>query len=240
MVGNSSRSYVLSVPKDYVSSTAMPLVFAFHGMGGSGKIARQYFGVEAAAQDGAIFAYPDGLPVNDAGSAGWDLGASGIDFAFFDTLLAALANTYCVDRNRVFVVGHSFGGVMTNALGCYRGDVIRAIAPVAGMPPGAYGGSPKCVGSVAAIVLHGENDPTVDFTKGGIGARDFWRGRNGCSTETQADSSAGCVDYTGCQADLPVVWCVHTQAHDFPFGRCDASACLNGGAAIWGFFESFN
>jgi hypothetical protein len=48
------------------------------------------------------------------------------------------------------------------------------------------------------------------------------------------------VDDTGCQPDLPVVWCTHTQGHDFPNGRCDASACLNGGAAIWSFFKSFN
>lgn len=81
---------------------------------------------------------------------------------------------------------------------------------------------------------------TVDFTQGGIAARDFWLGRNGCSTNTQPSSSGGCVDYTGCQPDLPVAWCVHNQGHDFPNGRCDASACVNAGSAIWSFFKSFN
>jgi polyhydroxybutyrate depolymerase len=239
-VGGRNRTYVLSVPKAYAPATAWPLIFAWHGMGGSGSIARQYFGVDSATQGGAILVYPDGLPMGDAGSAGWDLTSAGMDMALFDALLAFVADGYCVDRNRVFATGHSYGGMMTNALGCYRGDVLRAIAPVAGMPPGAYGGSPKCVGNVAAIVIHGVNDPTVDYTRGGIGARDYWIGRNGCSTTlTQAGLAADCVDYTGCQPDLPVQFCIHNQGHDWPNGRCDAGSCLTAASVIWSFFKSF-
>lgn len=36
---------------------------------------------------------------------------------------------------RVFVNGQSFGGLMTDVIGCQRGDTIRAIAVVAGSNP---------------------------------------------------------------------------------------------------------
>lgn len=241
-VAGKARTYVLSVPKTYAPGTPMPLVFAWHGMGGSGSMARSYFRLETAAGNGAIFVYPDGLPVGD-GSTGWELTATGIDVALFDALLAYVSDNYCIDRNRIFSTGHSFGGMFTNNLACHRGDILRAIAPVAGMPP--FGRNVTCAGNVAAWVIHGENDATVDFTSGGIGTRDFWIGKNGCSTtlEPVATSPAGCVEYQGCQPDLPVAWCVHTQGHNWPTasgsGCGDGGVCFDAGAAIWTFFTRF-
>jgi poly(3-hydroxybutyrate) depolymerase len=240
-VGGQTRTYVLSVPTSYSSSTALPLVFGFHGMGGSGTLARQYFRVEQAAGSQAIFVYPDGL-ANDGGSTSWNFTTTSADMAFFDALLAQLKSSYCIDANRIFVTGHSAGAMATNALGCYRGDVIRAIAPVAGMPPRSYGsGTVTCAGNVGAWIAHGENDTTVDYTTGGIATRDFWIARNGCSTNTVPDSTVpACVVYQNCSPDLPVVWCVHTQGHNWPSGtNCDGGVCFNAGPAIWAFFASF-
>jgi poly(3-hydroxybutyrate) depolymerase len=132
--------------------------------------------------------------------------------------------------------------MFTNALGCYRGNVLRAIAPVAGMPPNAYGrGTVTCDGSVAAWIAHGENDATVDYTTGGIASRDFWLGQNGCSTTTVQDSTTpACVDYQGCRTGLPVIWCVHDQGHNWPNASygCDGGVCFDAGPAIWSFFAS--
>jgi hypothetical protein len=52
-----------------------------------GGIPGGYFGIESASAGGAIFVYPDGLPVGDGGT-GWDLASSGIDMALFDALVA--------------------------------------------------------------------------------------------------------------------------------------------------------
>jgi poly(3-hydroxybutyrate) depolymerase len=180
------------------------------------------------------------------GGTGWDLTATGIDVAFFDALLTTISNNYCIDRNRVFATGHSYGAMFTNALGCFRGDVLRAIAPVAGMPPSAYGrGSVTCAGNVGAWIAHGQNDPTVNYTTGGIATRDFWIGKNGCSTTTApvAVNPAGCVEYQGCQSDLPVVWCVHDEGHNWPTanatGCSDGGACFDAGPGIVAFFARF-
>ena len=227
-VAGQERAYVLFVPTTYNGSTAMPLVFAWHGLGGSGTLARQYFGLERAASNGAIFVYPTGLE-NSSGQTAWTLTSSGIDVQLFDALRADVASKYCVDTNRVFSTGHSYGGMMTNALGCYRGNVLRAIAPVAGMPPF---GNPTCTGPVAAFVVHGDNDATVDFTNGGVATRDLWIRLNTCSattTPTAVDPSP-CVAYQDCSAGHPVHWCVHQNNHNWPSFA---------GAGIWGFFNGF-
>ena len=89
---------------------------------------------------------------------------------------------YRIDSNRIFSTGHGYGATFTNALGCYRGDTLRAIAPVAGMPPNSYGrGTVTGVGHAGAWIAHGENDTTVDSTAGGIASRDFRIGQNGRS-----------------------------------------------------------
>ena len=48
-VGATEREYTLVVPDGYDPSTPMPLVFAWHGRGGTSDLARLYFGVEQAA-----------------------------------------------------------------------------------------------------------------------------------------------------------------------------------------------
>ena len=47
---------------------------------------------------------------------------------------------------------------MTNAVGCLRGDVIRAIAVVAGSGPN---NASQCKGPVAAWITHGMDDENV-------------------------------------------------------------------------------
>ncbi|HJX65959.1 MAG TPA: hypothetical protein VJ860_18625 [Polyangia bacterium] len=234
-VGDQARTYVLSVPRSYDPSTPLALVFGWHGHGGAGFQARQSYAVEPSAAGSAIFVYPDGV----TNGADWDYGQTGIDVALFDALVSYLAGSYCIDRNRIFSTGLSAGAYFTNLLGCCRGDVLRAIAPVAGGPPSAA----TCVGQVGAWVAHASNDALVDFTAGGVATRDFWASRNGCST-TLAPLAVGpsdCVEYQGCLSDLPVVWCVYSEGHAWPsMANCyDGGVCFDAGPAVWAFFARF-
>lgn len=226
-IAGAERSYVLSVPASYDANKALPLIFAWHGLDGSGTMAQRYFGIERAANNQAILVYPTGLP-NADGQAAWTLTQDGVDVQFFDTLLADISSNYCVDLARVFSTGHSYGAMMTNALGCFRSDVLRGVAPVAGMPPF---GRTTCAGAVAAWIAHGDNDSVVDFTSGGIASRDFWLKLNGCATESEpvAVEPSPCVAYQDCSAGHPVHWCVHQNDHNWP------SFAASG---IWGFFDS--
>jgi poly(3-hydroxybutyrate) depolymerase len=222
-VAGETRTYVLSVPNSYDPNIALPIVFAWHGRGGDGALARLYFGVEGQSNGQAIFVYPDGGIVQ-GGQTGWDLTTTGNDVAFFDAMLADLSQTYCVDEGRVFSTGHSFGGYFSNTLGCARANVLRAIAPVAGGGP--FGGG--CSGAVAAWITHGSADTTVPLSQG-EGSRDHWQTENGCGSTTMAVSPSPCVAYDGCQSGADLHWCEHTGGHMWPSFAA---------AAIWDFFAS--
>lgn len=226
MVDGTARQYILALPPGYDPDKQYPLVFAWHGRGGDGALARLYFKVEEASQGAAIFVYPYGLPLADMqNQTGWDLDPANEDFAFFDALLADLNGRLCVDQQRIFSTGHSFGGYMSNQLGCYRGDVLRAIGLVAGGGPFGI-----CSGQVAAWLAHGTGDQVVPYSEG-TKSHEHWSGANNCAGAGAAVDPAPCVADDGCDAGEPVVWCSHSEpdfnGHGWPNWA---------GAGIWGFF----
>lgn len=227
VVEGTDRHYIVVVPPGYDPNTAYPVVFGWHGRGGTAMVARLYFGIEEASDGAAIFVYPDGLPQADMmDQTGWNLMADGEDVAFFDAMLADVGSTLCVDAGRVFSAGHSFGGFMSNALGCFRGGTIRAIAPVAGGGP--YG---QCTGQVATWIAHGSLDEVVPLMFGEM-SRDSWAAANGCDASmSEAVDPAPCVAYLGCDAGYPVHWCLH-DIPDFMGHTWPAWA----GKGIWNFF----
>jgi poly(3-hydroxybutyrate) depolymerase len=233
-VAGQTRTYLLSVPTGYTGTTSLALVVVWYGAGLNGTLAHTLFNLEPKSNGAAIFVYPDGL----AAAGVWDVSPGGADFQLFTALVDSISSNYCIDSKRIFSTGHSTGAMMTNALACTYGDVLRAVAPVAGTPPGTR----TCTGKVAALIAHGENDPTVPFSQG-QNTRDFFISQNGCSTQTATWApEPACVEYQGCQNDLPVVWCVHDGGHSWPsltFG-CDGGICFDGGSAIWAFFSSFH
>jgi poly(3-hydroxybutyrate) depolymerase len=227
-VGAATREYLLVIPDGYDPSTPMPLVFGWHGRGSTADIAHVYFQIEQASDDQAIFVYPQGLPLASmGGQTGWDLGADGADVQLFDAMLEELSAGLCIDLERVFSTGHSFGGYMSNALGCFRASVLRAIAPVAGGPP--FGACEP--DTVAAWIAHGTVDEVVPLSQGEQ-ARDALLERNGCDTGTSPVDPQPCVAYDGCAEGMPLQWCAHDetelQGHMWP---------RFAGPAIWAFFE---
>jgi len=70
-------------------------------------------------------AYPAGL---GSGPYSW---AQYENIEFFDALITELSENLCIDRNKVFSVGHSLGSWMSNKVSCLRGDVIRGMVGIA-------------------------------------------------------------------------------------------------------------
>jgi polyhydroxybutyrate depolymerase len=213
------RGYYLSVPDSYSPDVPHRLIFGYHGSNYSGVRMRTYLDLEEGPlASGTIFVYPDGLPLDgQPDHIAWELDADGRDIAFFDELYAKLSSEYCIDTDRIFVNGQSFGGLMTNAVGCHRGDVVRAIAVVAGSGPR----SETCQGEVAVWLTHGMDDESVDFSSGEA-SRDHWVEANGCAMTTTPGDPAQCQNYDGCREGYPVIWCPHVDdgGHQHPsFGR---------------------
>jgi poly(3-hydroxybutyrate) depolymerase len=209
-VGGTLRTYIVSLPAGYDPQQSYPLVFAFHGLGGSGELVSNqfYFGIEQKGGTPSIFVYPDGLDAGE-GEPGWP-NTDGRDVAFFDALLQTLTSQYCVDENRIFSTGHSYGGIMTHTLACQRAAVLRAVAPVAGAH---FGFAPCEAGAVAALGIHGNPDELVAYDEG-VAAMSRIQDANGCS-EVTADVGDGCLAYE-CDPGYPVIWCEHGDGHNWP------------------------
>ncbi|WP_437939680.1 alpha/beta hydrolase family esterase [Sorangium sp. So ce341] len=252
-VGGVTRYFLMYVPENYDPSKPLPLVFGIHGLNmnnvwaahdGSG------FQLIQETDDQALLIYPQGLPANGQsrppstqsqwGDADSNWGGPppnanrarlDADLAFFDAMIEHAKSNYCVDTKRVFAVGFSQGGFMTNTLGCERSSVFRGLAPVAGWGPNAS--QPMCGDASAAhavIQTQGDTDGTVTPALG-QSTRDFWRGRNGCEATSMPSATYGngCVEYQGCNEGLPLVYCTHPGGHSVPSGA---------GGRAWRFFQS--
>jgi polyhydroxybutyrate depolymerase len=215
-VAGVEREYFLWVPRGYDPARAYPLVFRWHGTGGNGTSG----GLEIEQE-----ADEDGLVVSPSGIGGvWSLQAEGPDVALFDALLVHLGDALCVDRGRVFSYGFSLGAAFTNLLGCVRAGVLRAVAPVDGLPGGDH-----CTAKVAAWITHGTADTTVPIAVG-TAIRDRYLGVDGCAATALPEAPSPCVRYQGCAPGYPVVWCKTASEHD-PQARFTAPGA-------WSFFRS--
>jgi polyhydroxybutyrate depolymerase len=216
-VGGTSRTYYLVPPTNYNPATAYPLVFVFHGAGGTGENIHGWFKLEQAASGAALFVYPDGL------GGIWDLGNNGPDAKLFDQVVASLSEQWCLDSKAIFAAGFSYGGWAATQMALARPTVVRAIASIAG---GGPQGGKKTDPAVAAMIIHGTAD-TAEPIVAGTKSRDHFAATNGCTNGTSSLSPSPCVAYAGCQPGKSVAWCEHAGAHEIP----EFAA-----SGIWSFF----
>lgn len=154
--------------------------------------------------------FPNGRPQSwYQGAIGWDTRSNDtpdIDFtrALIDTALAE----HCVDPTRIYVVGFSWGGWMSNQVACALGDTVRAFVSVAGGGPAG-----PCAASSAAMIVHGQTDGAEPI-QSGISSRDAWLRYNQCGAASAPAEPSPCVGYDGCEAS--VLWCKHDGGHGVP------------------------
>lgn len=149
-------------------TTAAPVIFAFHGHGGTMGFAERKFSFHTLWPE-AVVIYPQGLPTagklidQEGKMAGWQFAIGDYgdrDLKFFDAMLASLRQDYKIDNKRIFVTGHSNGGGFSYLLWATRGEQITAIAPCAAAAIQILGKfKPKPV-----FHLAGESDPIVKFS----------------------------------------------------------------------------
>ena len=234
-VNSAQRTTILGLPSNYNPNTPYRLIFAFHGWGGNGsQVAGSgnngYYGIRAQSNNQAIFFAPDGSD-DPPNGLGWP-NDNGADMAFIRAMVTWAKDNLCVDQNRIFATGFSYGGMISNLIGCQMSDVFRAVAPMAGMF-NVYGmpGSSLCANqrNVATWVAHGDMD-TVVATSGGAAARDYFLGVNHCTMTSATTTPTPCVAYAGCDQGYPVHWCQFSGAHTPPSFS---------GTGIWAFFSQF-
>jgi poly(3-hydroxybutyrate) depolymerase len=132
-VGGAQRTYLLVVPGGIAAGASLPVIMGLHGGSGTASQAARYMALHSERP--ALYVYPQAPYWPEVGGIAWNVDPAGVDFPYFDALLADLKARYCVDLTRIFAAGKSNGAFMVNALACYRPGMLRAIAPVAGGGP---------------------------------------------------------------------------------------------------------
>ncbi|KAK0717707.1 Alpha/Beta hydrolase protein [Lasiosphaeria miniovina] len=216
-VNGKSRQYIMKLPNNYDKSRPHRLVFTWHQLGGSAqKIvdgedtsrggALPYYGLNAIANNSAIFVVPQGL------NAGWG-NQGGEDVTFFDQLVKAVEADLCVDTRLRFSTGFSYGGAMSYALACARPKDIRAVAVISGSQlSGCTGGNDP----VAYYGQHGTSDSVLNVS-GGRQLRDRFVRNNGCTAVAETQPSGGRsvkTVYQNCKPGYPVTWVIHGGDHN--------------------------
>jgi polyhydroxybutyrate depolymerase len=229
------RSFYLSVPDSYDSNQAQRLIVGYAGTNWTGQQIESYLALERAApQAGELYVYPDVQWHDFEGwghLGGWLLGpharpAEGMqDLEFTRELVELLGRQYCIDTERVFAAGHSWGGDMAAVAGCFLGDLFAAVAPAAANRPYWFRpeqGTVECSSKAAVWTFFGQDD--THFSQqdypGQLGDEqvDFWKAHHGCDgSETELEAGAGqCVQYGGCQADTRYCFYGPETGHQIP------------------------
>jgi len=241
--GGMSREYIIDLPADYDPKHPYRLIFSWHQAYGSdtGNAIGQYpanpgsnfdaksyayFGLRRealAANEPAIFIAPGGI-----GNLPWDYNR---DVALFDALLTLVDANLCIDDNRVFTTGFSFGAMMSYALSLGRPDKLRGAVTMAAanynftQPTNTHA-------AIAYFGITGMSDGTCpwgDDTRGGKACVVQHAKDNGCTaaatiqTAMVGSKKHVCYDFEGCKAGYPVKVCTFDGAHT-PSAIADGSS----------------
>jgi polyhydroxybutyrate depolymerase len=190
------RAYIVHVPPqsrtlqparmpghDDLSSRGLPLVFVFHGGGGTARLAILATGWSQKADEIGFFAvYPEALrpdpqrpPTFLRNPQFWNVGSGlgyaereGVDdVAFVRALLDELSASLAIDARRVYATGFSNGAALTFRLGMELSDRFAAIGPVAG---NLWRQEPKPSRAVSMIYITGTADPMNPLDGSQIGS----------------------------------------------------------------------
>jgi poly(3-hydroxybutyrate) depolymerase len=173
------RSYQVS---DLSNGELAPLLFVLHGFGGTASFIKSYSRVEDELQRlgnvNAVVVYPNGSGAEAGLPQSWNAGnccpfaiyEPVDDVAFFDALITKLGKQYNIDPQRVWVLGHSNGGMMAYRLACELSDKVSAIGVAAGalMVDTCTPTRP-----VSALHVHGEADLVVPLAGGVTAGLEF-------------------------------------------------------------------
>jgi polyhydroxybutyrate depolymerase len=192
------RTYRVHRPANELAKPG--LVIVLHGSFGGGLQIENWSGFDAQADRlGWVAVYPDGV------ADGWDAFGSGPtwgqhpgadDLVFMSELILHFQSFDNVDPDRIYVTGHSRGGMMTYRLGCAFSGVVAAIAPVSGNMATASGSADvpcTLAAPVSVLAIHGTADGTIPMAGGRVDivfspmadviAR--WRSLDGCGTTSR-------------------------------------------------------
>ncbi len=264
------RTYLVHVPGSYMKDKPVPLVFAFHGSGGSARIMAAFYNwVPKSDHKGFIVVFPDGVR-GPGGVSAWNAGdccgyaqRAGIDdVGFVRAMLNDMKSKFDINQSRIFATGMSNGGMFSYRLACELPDQFKAIASVAGTDNDYYCQPAR---PISIMHIHAMDDENVPFNggsgKGLVGKTGYsftsvpdtiskW-----VSIDKSGEAPQRVLNKPGAYCDLyadgldgtQVKLCVtRTGGHSWPGGQKPraasdaASTTFSATDVIWSFFSSQN
>jgi polyhydroxybutyrate depolymerase len=162
-------------PSGLVPGERRPLLIFLHGLGSSGKAAFDVLHLTTFAERERVFVLaPDGS-VDQQRRPFWNAGAACCNFdrrpiddvARLTQLIDVWRARPDIDSSRIYVMGHSNGGFMTERLACALGDRIAAAASISGAAPAS---DQACTPTqrLALLEVHGDADEIVPYSGGRV------------------------------------------------------------------------
>lgn len=189
-----NREWYVYVPSTVNADEAAPLVFVFHGAGGTGdEIAGRTGWIKVAEDRQCIIVCPTGSHVLSVRNVS-DMTTSELFRAMWNTEEATeerpsdrefvrwlynwMCENYNIDTGRVYCTGQSSGGAMTSSCAFYMNDIFTAAAAVS-----AYGtprdGEDPLTNPIPVMIVKGTKDNNGLAGQDGTAAKaaiDYWTG----------------------------------------------------------------
>lgn len=238
-VGSMAREYILNVPTNYDNTKAYKLVIAYHELNGNDDemYSHQYYHLLSLSNNSTIFVAPNGQQnganCTAASGCGWP-NPNDSDMLLADAVVAQIEQNFCVDTNRIFATGWSYGASMSYETACERplgtttNGVAGYIRAIAVYSAAQLSGSCAPSKPVAYYASHGTSDSVLCYDTtttngcsfasagGGVKLCQNYATVDGCTWATPTKVTSGnhvCVNFTGCTTGYPVEFCSFNGDH---------------------------
>lgn len=228
-----TREYQLYVPTSYDGSSQFPLLFNFHGFGGTVTDHLQAADMRSLANsEKFLLVYPQGSSLG--GYSHWnaaipsaDNKSSADDIGFVRKMITSISASHQVNSDRIYACGYSNGAFFSYYLACYLSDKIAGVGSVSGTMLEETYQQGQPTRAVPMINLHGTADSVVPYA-GGDGLVsisnlvNFWVGKNAAGT-TPATTTLN-------SGDLSVERSVYSDSNGTSWVE---HYKVNGGGHVW-------
>lgn len=165
------RSFDLLLPAPRFKGPR-PLVFAFHGTGLSGAGAISDYHLDEWVDAGFVVIAPDSngngtlWPIWDSFATPGEAPRTNADLTLFDELLSCVAAHHPLDAKRLYVLGQSAGGAMTNFILGRRSSLLAGGIPASGMFDLTQPTPPVPIDPITVIVTWGGTNDAYSGSAG--------------------------------------------------------------------------
>lgn len=199
---SSGIRYMVKTPLNYNPSVAHPLLMVYAPGGRNRFESENYMHLtKETTEAGFIVAYADHRTMSTK------------TIEELAEIPALIEQKWCIDRNRIFLTGHSDGGTVAMGIAFLNGTkhIPAAIAPSAVGIRGEDLKEYHCPNPLPVMIMHSSRDTL--FPGYGKEAIEWWAACNGCDAASPVQEVNGCVTYRGCKNNVATRYCEGTGIH---------------------------